>query len=479
MSFGNVDRDTSVKSSSTSGGTVARKGTFSEMSAGSIILNNLDVTPSPVGSLVVDNTGRIGLASIEPPTPPPVSLQLRYAGSVLELKNNNESSWVNVPTVNPVAILSSELNSDQQVGPNNQLSVAISHDGNYIALGGNDVNFLRVFIFLRNGNNNWISTSIIIGENVNESKISSMAMSSDASTIVVGVNLIEGNGPGYVKIFTKDPDVMTWLETQRIDGFDPDSALGTTVALSPDGVYLAVCAPFEAGNGGRVYIYTRVGDTYDIVTELEQGSGYEPDAQFGKALAIAHNNISGIVTVAVASPLYLNNTGRTWLHTNATGSFVQRVLTYIEQTTTSDTQYGGSVCISGDGRTVYTSAIGPGALQTFKFELSYPDTWTQTGVILPGNGFVAPGAEYSFGISSSVSSDGTVLAIGALNQAAYVYDSSGKGQYSLNTPNEYGPGRIPLIPGNSFAIKTVVSGNGKSMAVLSSNRCSVFITSLI
>lgn len=305
-------------------------------------------------------------------------------------------------------------------------------------------------------------------------------MSSDASTIVVGVNLIEGIGPGYVKIFTMNPDVIGWYETERIDGVNPDSALGTTVALSPDGVYLAVCAPFEAGNGGRVYIYTRVGDTYNLVTMLEQGSGYAPDTQFGKALAIVHNNISGIVTVAVASPLYLNGTGRTWVFTDETGSYVEQVLSYTGISTSSDSQYGGSVCISGDGRTVYTSAIGSGELQTYKFELSYPNTWTQTGVILPGVGFEVPDpGNYSFGVSSSVSADNTVLAIGALNQAVYVYDCSGKGQYSTSTAKEYGPGRTPVIPGESFATKTVLSGDGKTMAVISSLKCSVYITSLI
>jgi len=477
MSFGNVDRDTSVKSSSTSGGTVARKGTFSEMSAGSIILNNLDVTPSPVGSLVVDNTGRIGLASIEPPTPP---LQLQYAGSVLQSKNNNESSWVDVPILNPVIVPNGTIFGQDQLLPNSQLSVAISHDGKSIAFGGNDSSHLRVYFF-QSLNNFWnpAGTGIILSPNEDLEKITSMDMSSDALTIAIGVNFDYVPSQGYVKIFTRTPDSLVWNEIQQINGQDPNSRFGTTVALSADAVYLGAHSPTYAGNRGDVNLYTRVGNTYNFVERLEQGSPSSANAEFGRALAIVHNNISGIVTVAVGSSQYVSGVGRTWLHTNATGSFVQKVLTYIEQTTTSNIQYGGSVCISGDGRTVYTSAIGPGALQTFKFELSFPDTWTQTGVILPGNGFVAPGAGYSFGISSSVSSDGTVLAIGALNQAAYVYDSSGKGQYSLNTPNEYGPGRIPLIPGNSFAIKTVVSGNDKSMAVLSSNGCSVFITSLI
>lgn len=297
-------------------------------------------------------------------------------------------------------------------------------------------------------------------------------MSSDALTIVVGINLIESNNDGRVEIYTRNINDNEWNLNETINEQNPETAFGKTVALSPNGNYLAVSAPEEDGGGGKVFIYYRVGNTYNFIQMLEQNTGFRQDGRFGLALAI-NENIAGIVTVAVGSNQYAFFTGRTWLHTNATGSFVQQVVIPTGGLgETSNIQWGGSVCITGDGNTVYTSALGSGCRVTYKFEQSFPNVWTQTGAILPGAGFENPpdDGSYSFGISNSVSSDNTVVAIGALDQAVYVYNSSGR---------EYGPGRIPLIPGNSFAIKTVVSGNGTTMAVLASNRCCVYITSPI
>jgi hypothetical protein len=259
---------------------------------------------------------------------------MRYAGSALQCKYNSQSIWNDVETVNPVAIFAAELIGTNQSGPNSQLELAISHDGGIIAVGGNDGSLLCIYIFERTGGNNWTQASegiILVGANTEDSKITSMDMSSDALTIAIGVNRTDTPySQGYVQIFTRNPDEgQQWIETQQINGSNVDSAFGTTVALSASGSYLAVCAAFEAGNGGRVHIFTRVVETYNLVTTLEQGTGYEPDTQFGKALAIVQNNFSGIVTVAVASPLYNAGVGRTSLFTNETGSYVEKVLTYI------------------------------------------------------------------------------------------------------------------------------------------------------
>lgn len=469
MSFGNVPRDSSVRNSSINSGTVAGKATFSEMTtAGKVIFGNLDANPSPAGSLVVDNFGQLGLG------PAGGFLQLRYRGPSLQVNRDSRIGWVTVPTVTPVIAPQGQV----LVGANQKLPIqsnglSISYNGNYLSTAGvSTSNSLRVWNFERvAGIWSEIGAGITINSASSTLQINSIAMSSDALTIAIGINVVATDSSGFIYIYTRQPETNTWTQQGPVlAGSTPTSNLGFSLSLTADGNYLASGAPQESSLDGAVYIYRRVSGVWSLLTKIFQTTAdYLPQTAFGLVVAIAQNSVSNIISVAVGSANYNPSvgSGAAWLFTNYTGSFVGQIVFGDGSTTGPFTQYGGSVCLSGDGATAYSSAIGADAVATYKFSLnSLSYNWNQTAVILPGSGYVqTPG--FPFGISNSVSVDNTVLAIGALSQSVYVYNID---------QVEEGVGRIPIGPDNLFALYMVVSGDGDTMAVSSSTGISIFVT---
>lgn len=468
MSFGNVPRDSSVRNSSANNGTVAGKATFSEMfTAGKVIFGNLDANPSPAGSLVVDNFGQLGLG------PAGGFLQLRYRGPSLQANRDDSFGWITVPTVTPVIAPQSQVlvGSDQKL-PIDIKGLSLSYDGNYLSTAGVSTNnSLRVWNFERvAGIWSEIGAGIRISSAASTLQINSMTMSSDALTIAIGIDVLANNSPGSIYIYTRQPETNTWTQQGPVlIGSTPTSNLGFSLSLTANGNFLAAGAPQESSLDGAVYIYRRIFGVWSLLTKLLQTvPNYLPQSAFGLVNAIVQNPSSGIVTVAVGSANFAPDvgTGATWLFTNATGSFVGQIVFGTGSTTGPFTQFGGSVCLSGDGATAYSSAIGINAVATYKYSLTLPNSWIQTGVILPGNGYT-PITGSPFGISNSVSADNTVLAIGALAQAVFVYNVNGI---------EDGASRKPIVPGNFFALKMVVSGNGDTMASSSTTGISIFVT---
>ena len=236
-----------------------------------------------------------------------------------------------------------------------------------------------------------------------------VSLSSDGTIVAIGAPYHDGN-TGHVKVY--EYVGTTWNQLgDDIDGDADDDLSGYSVSLSSDGYIVAIGAPFNNGNGtnsGHVRVYQRDETTTLGWTQL--GGDIEGDDAYG---------YSGY-------SVSLSDDGNRMAIGNGNGSSSGHVRVYQrdETTTLGWTQLGGdidgeappflsghSVSLSSDG---YIVAIGAswhdgytGHVRVYEYD-SDNDEWTQLGGDIDGEA-----AGDNSGISVSLSSLGTIVAIGA------------------------------------------------------------------
>eukprot|EP00979_Chaetoceros_neogracilis_P015530 scaffold6084_cov284-Chaetoceros_neogracile.AAC.1 len=301
-------------------------------------------------------------------------------------------------------------------------SVSISEDGRAIVVGAplNGANryeygagSVRVFEY---GRGYWNQLgSDIDGEAAGDQFGSSVAMSNDGKTIVVGGPLNNGNGKdsGHVRVFEYSDGVWNQLGAD-IDGEAAGDHFGFSVALSRDGRTIAVGGP---GNGVYTTIGTGDGSGHARIFEYNGGSWHQLGADidgefagdnFGNSVAMSGDGL----TIMVGGPSFQlkgRDSGHVRVFEYIGGSWNQ-LGGAIDGDMPGD-RFGISVSISGDGKTFLAAALqtgkdGSGYARVFEYS---SESWTQLGGDIDGTG-----PDYRFGISVSMSQDGKTIAAGAL-----------------------------------------------------------------
>ena len=295
-------------------------------------------------------------------------------------------------------------------------SVALSSDGLTVAIGApyNDENGsssgqVRVFSFV---GDTWVQRgSDIDGEAAGDLSGSAVALSSDGLTVAIGAPYNDGNGSdsGQVRIY--DWDGSAWSQRgQDIDGEAAGDLSGSSVSLSSDGSVVAVGAPFNAGNGsksGQVRIYDWEGAAWS-----QRGAdidGEAADDWSGYSVALSSDGS----TVAIGAP-YNDGNG---LSSGQVRVYAWNGTAWVQQGNAIDgeaagDQSGWSVALSSDGLTVAIGAqnndgngTASGQVRVFSF---VGDTWVQRGSDIDGEA-----AGDLSGYAVALSSDGLTVAIGA------------------------------------------------------------------
>jgi len=309
----------------------------------------------------------------------------------------------------------------EAAGDNFGYSVALSSDGSRLAVGatGNDNNFninvghVRVFDWDEN-QSTWTQVGTDIDGEASGDRFGwSVALSSDGSRLAVGglYNDANGSNAGHVRVFDLVEGAWTQVGTD-IDGEAAGDDFGGSVALSSDGIRLAVGGRGNDGNGadaGHVRVFdwdenqstwTQVGD--DIDSEAAGDN-------FGWSVALSSNG------TRLAAGGYVNDGGGTWAgHVRVfdlVGSTWTQLGADIDGEAAGD-QLGYSVALSSDGTRLVVGAPrndggGTDAGHVRVFDL-VGSTWTQVGADKDGEA-----AFDYFGWSVALSSDGSRLAVGA------------------------------------------------------------------
>jgi hypothetical protein len=297
-----------------------------------------------------------------------------------------------------------------------------------------------------------------------------MALSADGSTLAIGANReasaatgVDGDGAdntnadsGAVYVFSRSGN--SWEQQAYVKASNPGSgdAFGTALALSADGNTLAVGAPFEASSAtgidgdqsddsmpaaGAVYVFVRRETSFVQQAYVKASNSYEEDyfgysvalSADGSILAVGAEGEDGSSTGVGQSD---NNggaseSGAVYVFSRAADSWTEQ--SYIKSSNSEAwDHFGGAVSLSGDGSVLAVgaywedsaatapdgdqadnSADASGAAYLFSFDGS---SWQQAAYLKHAQND-GSGSD-SFGISVSLSADGTKLAVGAAGEAS-------------------------------------------------------------
>jgi hypothetical protein len=299
---------------------------------------------------------------------------------------------------------------------------------------------------------------------------------------------------------------------------------GTSIAMSGDGMTMAVGAPFESGgaagiNGnqndnsvyaaGAVYVYTRSGNSW---TQQAYVKASNPGANdhFGSSVALSRDGNTMAVAAhwesSAATGINGNQNddsipqaGAVYVFTRTGTGWTQQAYVKASNTGKADEgntpgdgdQFGFSLALSGDGNTMAVGAItedsgaqgingnekddaalSAGAVYVFA---RMGDTWRQQAYVKPATNEAGD----LFGFSVGLSADGNTLAAAAFNES-----SSGRG---INPPhdNKFGQSGALFVftrqngswsqqafikgsrsePSDGFGFATSISDDGNTIAV--------------
>jgi len=297
-------------------------------------------------------------------------------------------------------------------------SVSLSSDGTIVAIGARYNGYVgsifqapgHVRIYENQGGI-WIQIGDDIdGEALGDQSGSSVSLSSDGTIVAIGApNNYGANGfsSGHVRVYENQGGSWTQIGDD-IDGERAGDRSGRRVSLSSDGSILAISALGNNENGsssGHVRVYENQGGSWtQIGDDIDGEAAYY---QTGNSVSLSSDgSIMAIDTIGNN-----DNSGQVRVYENQGGSWVQIGADIVREDTDEDSS--GSVSLSSDGCIVAIGAetndgvngINSGHVRVYE---NQGGSWTQIGDDIDGE------AEGDFsGKSVSLSSDGSIVAIGA------------------------------------------------------------------
>lgn len=302
----------------------------------------------------------------------------------------------------------------EAIGDHSGTSVSLSSNGDIVAIGayansdnGQSSGHVRIY---RNQSGVWTQIgSDIDGEAVVNQSGASVSLSSNGNVVAIGAPFNNGNGTasGHVRIYRNQSGVWTQIGSD-IDGEAANDLSGGSVSLSFDGSIVAIGAWSNDGNGsssGHVRIYK---NQSGIWTQI--GSDIDGEAESntsGRSISLSEDGS----VVAIGATLNSDNgywSGHVRIYKNQSGVWTQ-IGSDIDGEAEGD-QFGRSVSISSDGSVVAIGAFSDDILDSGYVRIfrNQGDVWTQVGSDIDGKV-----VGWFKRISVSLSSDGSVVSIGS------------------------------------------------------------------
>lgn len=360
------------------------------------------------------------------------SVSLSNDGNVLAIgapqnKNENNSGHVRVYAWNGSEWIQRGIDIDgENAFENNGFSVSLSGDGNVLAIGAPNYSLesrtLNSIDRLITGSakvydwsgSSWIQRGFTIVKLGYSTLGHAVSLNNDGNLLAIGCQSATNDFSGLVYFWNGS----SWIQRGN-NIYGPSSADGSgySVSLSNDGNILSIGAPYHNGNGirsGNTRIYSWNGSSWIPQVDIDgEGaynlSGYSVSLSGnGNALAIGapYNNKTGLAIASGHVRVYVLN-GSSW----------------VKQGDDIDGEYGGdnsgcSVSLSDDGNILAIGAIHNNSSGHVRVYYWNGSNWIKRGDDLYGEAI----DDYS-GWSVSLSSNGSVLAVGAVH-------NSGNGRHS-------------------------------------------------
>ncbi len=291
-------------------------------------------------------------------------------------------------------------------------SVSLSSDGTVMAIGApsgkNHAGYVRVY---QNLSGAWTQVgSDIDGETAWDQSGHSVSLSSDGTIVAIGAPCRYENmiDAGYVRIYQNLSGTWTQVGAD-IHGKTGGDEAGFSVSLSSDGMVVAIGAPRRAGTDeepASVCIYQNQGGTWTQVGA--DINGKDANDEIGYSVSLSSNG----AVVAIGTPFNRvyneDNIGYVSIYQNQDGTWTQMGADIY-----GEIGSGVSVSLNSDGTVVaigspFDSGNGTnfGSVRIFQYQ-DLSETWVQVGAIDGESTYE------NFGGSVSLSSDGKAVAVGA------------------------------------------------------------------
>jgi hypothetical protein len=254
------------------------------------------------------------------------------------------SSWANQARIQPSNIIT----TNAQTGT----SVALSADGNTVAIGGanDDTGVGATWIYTRSGST-WSQQAKLIGSGATGAATQgfSVAISADGNTVAIGGNT-DNTSVGAVWVFTRSGTTWTQQGSKLIgSGYSGTPYMGTRVALSSNGNTLAFGGYGDNSNTGATWVFTRSGTTWTQQGSKLIGAG-GVTAGVSQGFAVSLSGDGNVLAIGPnqdgTKPLTFwtfTRTNTTWTQTNAI--------------TPSVNGGGSSLAFAGTGNTLAVGCI--------------------------------------------------------------------------------------------------------------------------
>lgn len=307
-------------------------------------------------------------------------------------------------------------------------SVSLSFDGKKLAIGAksNSVNGVlsddvRIFENL-GGVWSQLGNDINDGNTAGDRSGKSVFLSSDGNILALGIPNNDGNGSGsgQVRIYENQSGIWTQIG-EDINGEALGDDSGFSISLNQDGTIVAIGAISNSDNGeisGHVRIYEYISGIWTQIGEDIDGvnTGNVQGDRSGFSVSLSSDGR----IVAIGAPLNNengNNSGHVRVYKNESDIWTQVGSNIVGEA--ANDEFGNTVCLSSDGEIIAIGAIGnenrTGHVRVYKNE---GNIWTQVGEDINGE------AEFdNSGGALSLSSDGNIVAIGAAYNNANGEDS--------------------------------------------------------
>ncbi|WP_445454765.1 T9SS type A sorting domain-containing protein [Flavobacterium sp. 25HG05S-40] len=358
----------------------------------------------------------------------------------------------------------------QNAGDSFGYATAISADGTIVAIGansndngGSSSGQVRVFE-IKEGNWSQIGTDIN-GESSGDQTGQSVSLSDDGTVLAIGEPLNNDLGftSGQVRVFRNVNN--SWIQVgQDLFGQNSSAEGGKSVDLSADGSVVAFGAPNTTVNGmffaGRVKVFVNQNNNWE-----QKGGDINGDGsiiKFGSSVSLSDDG--NIIAIGQSGdPINTNpeDVGRVKIYQFTGNQWVQLGNTIFEPG--SRGEFGLRVSLSSSGTIVAIGSFSRSEVQVFELTNG---VWSQIGSTLVGNG-----AGDSFGFSLSLSSSGSHLAVGArfINLAnnqpgsAYIFKRQGSNWVLIGNPIV----GVALTDQAGFSV--AINQDGSKVAVASIN----------
>ncbi len=357
-------------------------------------------------------------------------MRLRYSGlRVLDQRGRVLQAWIRVRRGKVQLVVDDKnaaypLRIDPFIQQGLQLTgdtsdytgVTLSSDGD-TALVGDD-------LFVRTGSTWTLQASHLLSGSGGGVSVSSVAVSGDGNTVLVGWEGMYG-GSGAVWVITRSGS--TWTQQSvplHSSGEVGDGEFGSSVALSADGNTALIGGRSDNGGVGAAWVFTRSGSTWTqdggkLLAMDEVGDGY-----FGSTVALSADGNAALIGGEDDN----GGVGAAWVFAPSGVGWAQDGSKLTGDGEVGDGYLGSSVALSADGNTALIGGSGDNGGVGAAWVLTRSgSTWAQQGSKLTGNGEVGDGG---FGSGVALSADGNTALIGGSGDnggvgAAWVLTRSG------------------------------------------------------